>query len=90
MYFAKESSASYDVKKEYNICNPQHRAMRLLSRRYDLTNTGYKFLEIGINVGPPSYGDRSRRSSRTRTVAVSRNLEESLRAAMEYLQNASK
>ncbi|KYN30738.1 hypothetical protein ALC56_14982 [Trachymyrmex septentrionalis] len=29
--------------------------MRLLSRRYDLTNTGYKFLEIGINVGPPSY-----------------------------------
>ncbi|XP_018357063.1 PREDICTED: uncharacterized protein LOC108757158 [Trachymyrmex septentrionalis] len=35
--------------------SPQHRAMRLLSRRYDLTNTGYKFLEIGINVGPPSY-----------------------------------
>ena len=29
--------------------------MRLLSRRYDLTNTGYKFLEIGINVGPLSY-----------------------------------
>ena len=37
------------------VCSPQHRAMRLLSRRYDLTNTGYKFLEIGINVGPPSY-----------------------------------
>ena len=29
--------------------------VRLLSRRYDLTNTGYKFLEIGINVGPPNY-----------------------------------
>ena len=29
--------------------------MRLLSRRYDLTATGYKYLEIGINVGPPSY-----------------------------------
>ena len=29
--------------------------MRLLGRRYDLTTTGYKFLEIGINVGPPSY-----------------------------------
>ena len=71
MYFAKESSASYDVKKEYNkfqhsihkktffnimyVCSPQHRAMRLLSRRYNLTNTGYKFLEIGINVSPPSY-----------------------------------
>ena len=37
------------------VCSPQHRAMRLLSRRYDLTNTGYKFLEIGINVDPPSY-----------------------------------
>ncbi|XP_018347220.1 PREDICTED: uncharacterized protein K02A2.6-like [Trachymyrmex septentrionalis] len=33
----------------------EHRAMRLLSRRYDLTNMGYKFLEIGINVGPSSY-----------------------------------
>jgi len=33
----------------------EHRAVRLLSRRYDLTATGYKYLEIGINVGPPSY-----------------------------------
>ncbi|XP_071652399.1 uncharacterized protein [Temnothorax longispinosus] len=31
------------------------RAVRILSRRYALTATGYKFLEIGINVGPPSY-----------------------------------
>ncbi|XP_071653039.1 uncharacterized protein [Temnothorax longispinosus] len=31
------------------------RAVRILSRRYALTVTGYKFLEIGINVGPPSY-----------------------------------
>jgi len=29
--------------------------VRLLSRRYNLTATGYKYLEIGINVGPPSY-----------------------------------
>ncbi|KYN28327.1 hypothetical protein ALC57_02252 [Trachymyrmex cornetzi] len=33
----------------------EHRVVRLLSRRYNLTNTGYKLLEIGINVGPPSY-----------------------------------
>jgi len=33
----------------------EHRAVCLLSRRYDLTATGYKYLEIGINVGPPSY-----------------------------------
>ena len=37
------------------VHSTEHRAVRLLSRRYDLTNTGYKFLEIGINVGPPSY-----------------------------------
>ncbi|KYQ47693.1 hypothetical protein ALC60_13279 [Trachymyrmex zeteki] len=33
----------------------KRRAVRLLSRRYDLTATGYKYLEISINVGPPSY-----------------------------------
>ncbi|KAL6268281.1 hypothetical protein P5V15_001397 [Pogonomyrmex californicus] len=31
------------------------RAVRLMSRRYNLMATGFKFLEIGINVGPPSY-----------------------------------
>jgi len=30
----------------------EHHAVRLLSRRYDLTATGYKYLEIGINVSP--------------------------------------
>ncbi|KYN29543.1 hypothetical protein ALC57_01008, partial [Trachymyrmex cornetzi] len=34
---------------------PVHRAVRILGRKYALTRTGYKFLEIGINVGPPSY-----------------------------------
>ncbi|KYN24346.1 hypothetical protein ALC57_04055 [Trachymyrmex cornetzi] len=37
------------------IHSMKRRAVRLLSRRYDLTSTGYKYLEIGINVGPPSY-----------------------------------
>ena len=32
----------------------EHHAVHLLSRRY-LTATDYKFLEIGINVGPPNY-----------------------------------
>jgi len=31
----------------------EHRAVRLLSKCYDLTAVGYKFLEIGINVDPP-------------------------------------
>ncbi|EZA51546.1 hypothetical protein X777_09755 [Ooceraea biroi] len=29
--------------------------IRILGRRYALTATGYKYLDIGINVGPPSY-----------------------------------
>ncbi|KYN29367.1 hypothetical protein ALC57_01190 [Trachymyrmex cornetzi] len=46
--------------RKFNSRNPlfycmERRAVRLLSRRYDLTSTGYKYLEIGINVGPPSY-----------------------------------
>ncbi|KAL6254706.1 hypothetical protein P5V15_014016 [Pogonomyrmex californicus] len=44
MYSVKGSSAPYDASQ-----------VRLLSRRYTLTATGYKFLEIGINIGPPSY-----------------------------------
>ncbi|KAL6250899.1 hypothetical protein P5V15_009287 [Pogonomyrmex californicus] len=39
----------------FHSISVERRAVRLLSRRYTLTATGYKFLEIGINVGPPSY-----------------------------------
>ncbi|EFN71437.1 hypothetical protein EAG_16001 [Camponotus floridanus] len=33
----------------------ERRAVHILGRRYALTATEFKFLEIGINVGPPSY-----------------------------------
>ncbi|KYN15057.1 hypothetical protein ALC57_12720 [Trachymyrmex cornetzi] len=49
-----KNCALQNVFKIYNWCM-ERRAVRLLSRRYDLTNTGYKYLEIGINVGSPSY-----------------------------------
>ncbi|KAL6253734.1 hypothetical protein P5V15_015549 [Pogonomyrmex californicus] len=67
MYSAKGSSAPFNCIffffsniVQYYIFNfhsisVERRAVRLLSRRYTLTATGYKFLEIGINVGPPSY-----------------------------------
>ncbi|KAL6254086.1 hypothetical protein P5V15_014705 [Pogonomyrmex californicus] len=57
MYSAKGSSALYDgeTKKERNAISMEPRAVRLMNRRYNLTATGFKFLEIGINVGPPSY-----------------------------------
>ncbi|KAL6265667.1 hypothetical protein P5V15_002464 [Pogonomyrmex californicus] len=59
MYSTKGSSASYDgkTKKERNAILVERRAVRLLSRRYTLTARGFKFLKIGMNVGPPSYVD---------------------------------
>ena len=68
----------------------EHRAVRLLNRRYDLTATGYKYLEIGINVGPPSYVEIALRDHRGYELSLSRNVEGPLRAAMEYLQDATK
>ncbi|KAL6264244.1 hypothetical protein P5V15_004332 [Pogonomyrmex californicus] len=72
----------------------ERRAVRLLSRRYTLTATGYKFLEIGINIGPPSYveialgdywGQELILSLKTWT-----GLYEQLYEQMEYLQIAAK
>ncbi|KAL6268165.1 hypothetical protein P5V15_001262 [Pogonomyrmex californicus] len=37
-------------KRRSNAILVERRAVRLLSRRYTLTATGYKYLEIGINV----------------------------------------
>jgi len=57
----------------------EHRAVRLLNRRYDLTNTGYKFLEIRINgLVFREIASHPESSLRTRIVAISRNVKESL------------
>ncbi|KYM85799.1 hypothetical protein ALC53_04383 [Atta colombica] len=48
----KKKETLFNITYVYSI---EHRAVCLLSRRYDLTAMGYKFLEIGINVGPSSY-----------------------------------
>ncbi|EZA50291.1 hypothetical protein X777_11302, partial [Ooceraea biroi] len=49
--------ALQNVFKLFNWCVlPARRAVRILGRRYaPLMVTGYKYLEIGINVSPPSY-----------------------------------
>ncbi|EZA58141.1 hypothetical protein X777_01869 [Ooceraea biroi] len=48
--------ALQNVFKLFNWCVlPARRAVRILGKRYALMATGYKYLEIGINVGPPSY-----------------------------------
>ncbi|XP_071581036.1 uncharacterized protein [Temnothorax nylanderi] len=51
LYYYFESNLIYFF---YSI-SLERRAVRILSRRYALTATGYKFLEVGVNVGPPSY-----------------------------------
>ena len=60
--------------------------MRLLSKRYDLTS--YKYLEIEINIGPPSYVEITLGDHRGHDLSLSL-VEGPLRAAMEYLQNAA-
>ncbi|EGI58378.1 hypothetical protein G5I_13528 [Acromyrmex echinatior] len=86
MYIIKESNASYNAKKKYNVM--ERRAVCLLSRRYDLTNTGYKFLEIGINVGPPSYVEIALGDHYMNCRCLSKR-GRPLRTAMKYLQDAS-
>ena len=71
------------------IHSMEHRKMCLLGRHYDLTTTGYKFLEIGINVGPLSYVEIALGDHRGHELLLSRNVEGPLRAAMEYLQDAA-
>ncbi|XP_071629899.1 uncharacterized protein [Temnothorax longispinosus] len=60
------------------------RAVRILSRRYALTATGYKFLEIGINVGPPSYVEIAVGDHRGKELLLSL---ESWKALYEQRQN---
>ncbi|KYN22246.1 hypothetical protein ALC57_05357, partial [Trachymyrmex cornetzi] len=46
-------------------------AVRILGRKCALTRTGYKFLEIGINVGPPSYVEIAIRDNRGNELILS-------------------
>ncbi|XP_026824902.1 uncharacterized protein LOC113561821 [Ooceraea biroi] len=61
MYSAEGSRMNYYVllrdvpPKQCTCVLPTRRAVRILGRRYALTATGYKYLDIDINVGPPSY-----------------------------------
>ncbi|KAL6253944.1 hypothetical protein P5V15_015790 [Pogonomyrmex californicus] len=39
----------------HNSSSSEHCTSRILGRRFALTSTAYKYLDIGINVGPVSY-----------------------------------
>ncbi|KYM84754.1 hypothetical protein ALC53_05067 [Atta colombica] len=71
----------------------KHHAVHLLSRRYDLTTTGYKYLEIEISAGPPNYVEIAQ-GNRGHELSLSletwKRWKDPLRAAMEYLQDATK
>ncbi|RLU25504.1 hypothetical protein DMN91_001660 [Ooceraea biroi] len=53
-YYVPLQDAKTPPKKCISVL-PARRAVRILNSRYALTATGYKYLDIGINVGPPSY-----------------------------------
>ena len=70
------------------VHSTEHRAVRLLSRSDEY---GLQIFGNWNQRWPTELrGDRPWRSSRTRTIAVSRNVEEPLRAARKYLQAVSK
>ncbi|XP_026823783.1 aspartic and glutamic acid-rich protein-like [Ooceraea biroi] len=53
-YYVPLQDAETPPKKCISVL-PARRVVRILNSRYALTATGYKYLDIGINVGPPSY-----------------------------------
>ncbi|EZA50692.1 hypothetical protein X777_11116 [Ooceraea biroi] len=53
-WYSLNKDAETPPKKCISVL-PARRAVRILNSRYALTATGYKYLVIGINVGPPSY-----------------------------------
>ncbi|KAL6257702.1 hypothetical protein P5V15_011282 [Pogonomyrmex californicus] len=81
----------YYIFNFYSISMERH-AVRLLSRRYTLTTTtSYKFLEIGINVGPPSYMEIALGNHREQELILSletwKGLYEKRRNIYKLLQN---
>ena len=72
----------------------EHRAVRILGRRYALTATEFKFLEIGINVGPPSYVEIAIGDHRGKELKLSletwKGLYEQRHNIQNFLRNDSK
>lgn len=72
----------------------ERRAVRILGRRYALTATEFKFLEIGINVGPPSYVEIAIGDHRGKELILSletwKGLYEQRRNIQNFLRNDSK
>jgi len=69
---------------------PKRRVVCILDRRYPLTATGYKFLEIGINVGPPSYVEIAIEDHRGNELILSPETWNGLYEQQEYLWNRCK
>ncbi|EFN60897.1 hypothetical protein EAG_10231 [Camponotus floridanus] len=83
---SRDKTPSFENK--YDDISSERRAVRILGRRYALTAKEFKFLEIGINVGPlrlPCH----RRSSGKGTDIISRNVEGTLRATSRYSKSPS-
>ena len=74
-----------------NVHSMKHHAVHLLSRRYDLTTMGYK--EIEISADSPNYveiAQENRGHELSLSLETWKRWKDPLRAAMEYLQDATK
>ncbi|XP_011867576.1 PREDICTED: uncharacterized protein LOC105561836 [Vollenhovia emeryi] len=95
MYSAEESSSRHcfiifpifvTIGFSHSVLPARH-AVRILCRRYALTTTGYKYLEIGVNVGPPSYIEIAIGNHRRNQLVLS---PETWRALCEQRSNVEK
>ncbi|XP_072758656.1 uncharacterized protein [Anoplolepis gracilipes] len=55
VWIAMKTKKKFGMGLKTKTKKQMRRAIRILSRRYALITTEFKFLEIGINVGTPSY-----------------------------------
>ncbi|XP_029157070.1 uncharacterized protein LOC114929655 [Nylanderia fulva] len=78
-------------EKKCDDVSLEPRAARIMARRYALTTTEFKFLEIGIRVDPPSYVEIAIRDHRGKQLILSletwKGLYEQCHAIQNYLNN---
>ncbi|EFN65201.1 hypothetical protein EAG_10153 [Camponotus floridanus] len=83
---SRDKTPSFENK--YDDISSERRAVRILGRRYALTATEFKFFEIDINVGPPSYVEIVIGDHRGKEL-ISLETEGILRATSQYSKSPS-
>ncbi|XP_070513011.1 uncharacterized protein [Cardiocondyla obscurior] len=83
-YVPAVASTSSSTSYSNNVTSTKQRTTRLLSRRYALTATSYKYLEIGVNVGSQNYVEIAIGDTRGHEIVLSL---EAWKSLCEYQEN---